>query len=129
MININSNTYKTIKGSATKKNKSLKAKSFSPLINKKLLVHSLKTLEVQSIKLCDSLLKVNIKTKDKYVCKNYNDNEVKKILLHNLRASKHLDVSRFIPPIQLLSNCWFNTMYVAFFLVIKAESFLDFLEN
>jgi hypothetical protein len=126
MININSNTYKTIKGSATKKNKSLKAKSFSPLINKKLLVHSLKTLEVQSIKLCDSLLKVNIKTKDKYVCKNYNDNEVKKILLHNLRASKHLDVSRFIPPIQLLSNCWFNTMYVAFFFSDKGRKFFRF---
>jgi hypothetical protein len=129
MININSNTYKTIKGSRTKKNnknKSLKAKSFSPLINKKLLIHSLKTLEVQSIKLCDSLLKVNIKIKDKYVCKNYNDNEVKKILLHNLRASKHLDVSRFIPPIQLLSNCWFNTMYVAFFFSDKGRKFFRF---
>uniref|UniRef100_A0A6C0DZZ3 USP domain-containing protein n=1 Tax=viral metagenome TaxID=1070528 RepID=A0A6C0DZZ3_9ZZZZ len=129
MININSITYKTIKGSRTKKNnknKSLKAKSFSPLINKKLLIHSLKTLEVQSIKLCDSLLKVNIKIKDKYVCKNYNDNEVKKILLHNLRASKHLDVSRFIPPIQLLSNCWFNTMYVAFFFSDKGRKFFRF---
>ena len=129
MININSNTYKTIKGSRTKKtikNKSLKAKSFSPLINKKLLIHSLKTLEVESIKLCDSLLKVNIKIKDKYVCKNYNDNEVKKILLHNLRASKHLDVSRFIPPIQLLSNCWFNTMYVTFFFSDKGRKFFRF---
>ena len=129
MININSNTYKTIKGSRTKKtikNKSLKAKSFSPLINKKLLIHSLKTLEVESIKLCNSLLKVNIKIKDKYVCKNYNDNEVKKILLHNLRASKHLDVSRFIPPIQLLSNCWFNTMYVTFFFSDKGRKFFRF---
>ena len=43
-------------------------------------------------------------------------------------SSKYLDPSKFIPPKQLYSNCWFNTMFVTFFLVIKVENFLDFLE-
>ena len=93
------------------------------------MVHSLKTLRPQTLKLCDNLLTINIKINNNYVCKNYNDLIVKKILLHNLRASKHLDVDRFIPPIQMLSNCWFNTMYVVFFLAIKVGNFSDFSES
>ena len=106
--------------------KAAKYKSYSPLINRKLVVHSLKTLRPQTLKLCDDLLTINIKINNNYVCKNYNDLIVKKILLHNLRASKHLDVDRFIPPIQLLSNCWFNTMYVVFFFSDKGRKFFRF---
>ena len=90
------------------------------------MVHSLKTLRPQTLKLCDDLLTINIKINNTYVCKNYNDLIVKKILLHNLRASKHLDVDRFIPPIQILSNCWFNTMYVSFFFSDKGRKFFRF---
>ena len=110
----------------TKSVKSVKARSYSPLINNKLVVHSLKTLRPQTLKLCDDLLTINIKINNNYVCKNYNDLIVKKILLHNLRASKHLNVDRFIPPIQLLSNCWFNTMYVVFFFSDKGRKFFRF---
>lgn len=106
--------------------KSDKSKSYTPLINRKLVVHSLKTLRPQTLKLCDDLLTINIKINNTYVCKNYNDLIVKKILLHNLRASKHLDVDRFIPPIQILSNCWFNTMYVSFFFSDKGRKFFRF---
>ena len=117
-----SKSYKTTKGYK----KTLKIKSYSPTINNKLIIHSLKTLTPQTLKLCDDLLTINIKINDKYVCKNYNDNAVKKILLYNLKATKHLDVSRFIPPIQLLSNCWFNTMYVTFFFSDKGRKFFRF---
>ena len=101
-------------------------KSYTPTINNKLIVHSLKSITPQTLTFCDDLLTMNIKINNKYMCKNYNDNEVKKILLHNLRASKHLDVSRFIPPIQILSNCWFNTMYVSFFFSDKGRKFFRF---
>jgi hypothetical protein len=109
-----------------KSNKSKKSNSFSPLINKKLIIHSLKTLRPKTLKLCDDLLSINIKIDNKYSCKNYNDHDVQKILLYNLRASKHLDVSKFIPPIQMLSNCWFNTMYVTFFFSDKGRKFFRF---
>jgi hypothetical protein len=101
----------------------LSMSSYSPLVNKRLLVHSLKTSRVNSIKLCDSLLYLQIKTKK---CQPYNSTSIKKLLLDNLRSSKHLDVSRFIPPIQLLSNCWFNTMFVTFFFSDKGRKFFRF---
>lgn len=134
---INSSTYTRTTNSTTKSHrsqrsiikksvKSAKHKSYSPWINKKLVVHSLKTLTPQTLKLCDDLLTINIKINNNYVCKNYNDLIVKKILLYNLRASKHLNVHRFIPPIQLLSNCWFNTMYVSFFFSDKGRKFFRF---
>jgi len=120
------NNNKTIKSYKSYIKKSIKAKSYSPFINKKLIIHSLKTLRPQTLKLCDDLLSINIKLNNKYICKNYNDPIVKRILLHNLRASKHLDIDRFIPPIQILSNCWFNTMYVTFFFSDKGRKFFRF---
>jgi len=99
-----------------------KRRSYSPSINNKLLVRSLKTLPQMSIKLCDTLLHININN----TCLSYNDKRVQSALLHNLKASKHLDVSRLIPPVQFLSNCWFNTMFVTFFFSDKGRKFFRF---
>ena len=98
-------------------------RSFSPVLNKDLQIHSLKTLKPKSLKLSDDLLTLNI---DENTTKGYNDIKVQEILLHNLRASKHLDVTKFIPPIQMLSNCWFNTMFVTFFFSDKGRKFFRF---
>lgn len=106
--------------------KSIKLRSFSPLLNKQLKIHSLKTLKPNSLKLCDGLLTLRINNDDAMTCKPYNNTSVQEILLHNLKSSKHLDVTRFIPPIQLLSNCWFNTMFVTFFFSDKGRKFFRF---
>ena len=103
-----------------------KRRSFSPLLNKQLRVRSLRTLRPNSIKLCDGLLSLRISKDNVTYCKPYNSSIVKKLLLHNLKSSKHLDVSRFVPPIQLLSNCWFNTMFVSFFFSDKGRKFFRF---
>ena len=103
-----------------------KKRSFSPLLNKQLRIRSLRTLKPKSIKLCDGLLSLKITKDNVTYCKHYNSFIVKEILLHNLKSSKHLDVSRFIPPIQLLSNCWFNTMFVSFFFSDKGRKFFRF---
>ena len=100
--------------------------SFSPLFNKKLQVHSLKTLKPKTLKLCDNLLNLQIMNNNTITCYPYNSSSVQELLLYNLRSSKHLDVSRFIPPIQLLSNCWFNTMFVTFFFSDKGRKFFRF---
>ena len=52
--------------------------------------------------------------------------KVKALLLHNLKASKHLDITKFIAPVQFLSNCWFNTMFVTFFFSDKGRTFFRF---
>jgi hypothetical protein len=101
-------------------------RSFSPSLNKHLYVRSLKTLRPKSIKLCDGLLNLRITKDGASYCEPYNSSSVKEIMLHNLKSSKHLDVSRFIPPIQLLSNCWFNTMFVSFFFSDKGRKFFRF---
>jgi hypothetical protein len=105
---------------------SIRNKSYIPSINNKLQIRSLRTLPQLSINLCDSLLELNISTTNNDVCLPYNSNKVKDILLHNLKASKHLDVTKFIPPVQFLSNCWFNTMFVTFFFSDKGRVFFRF---
>jgi hypothetical protein len=105
---------------------SIRNKSYIPSINNKLQIRSLRTLPRLSINLCDSLLELNVSTTNNDVCLPYTSNRVKEILLHNLKASKHLDVTKFIPPVQFLSNCWFNTMFVTFFFSDKGRVFFRF---
>jgi len=111
-----------------KPNKTIKLNmpSFSPLINKKLKIHSLKTLKPTSLSLCDNLLSLNIDKNNPTSCKPYNNINVQKILLNNLTSSKHLDMKKFIPPLQLMANCWFNTMFVTFFFSDKGRKFFRF---
>lgn len=109
---------------STIKNKSMK--SFSPSLNKNLEVASLKSLKAKDINVCDDLLKINIGTKAKPKCLNYSDEKTKKILLYNLKASKHLNPDYFIGPKQLTGNCWFNTMFVTFFFSDKGRKFFRF---
>lgn len=109
------------------KKKSLK--SFSPNINKNLDIKQLKTLKNKSIILCNNLLQINVGTIDNPKCLNFNNILVKKFLLKNLMGSKYLDPLKFIAPKQLYSNCWFNTMFVAFFFSDKGRKFFRFFRN
>ena len=117
---------KKFRNTSRKSPKSIKIRSFSPLLNKNLKIRSLRTLKPNSLKLCDCLLTLRINKDDATSCKSYNNSSVQEILLHNLKSSKHLDVTRFIPPLQLLSNCWFNTMFVTFFFSDKGRKFFRF---
>lgn len=108
-------------------NKNL-SKSFSPEINRKIDVTMLKTLKHKDFKLCDNLFKIyNNNNNEK--CFNYKSKKLHKILLNNLTATKHLNVNKFIPPKQIYSNCWFNTMFVNFFYSDKGRKFFRFFRN
>ena len=100
--------------------KSNSIRSFSPNINKNLV--SLKSMRMSNIFECNDILKVNIENK----CIDFNTDIVKKKLLKNLQASKHLDCEKFIAPKQYKSNCWFNTMFVTFFHSDKGRKFFRF---
>ena len=100
--------------------------SFIPSINNRLQIRSLRTLPRLSINLCENLLEININTSSGETCLPYTNMKVKALLLHNLKASKHLDITKFIAPVQFLSNCWFNTMFVTFFFSDKGRTFFRF---
>lgn len=62
-------------------------------------------------------------------CYNYYTAEAQKFLLMNLAADKHIEPKKIVPPIQSQSNCWFNTMFVTFFISDKGRKFFHFLRQ
>ena len=106
--------------------KTLKNKSYSPLVNKKLNVKSIKTIKNKKLNLCNNLLKLKIDVNNKSLCLNYNNKHVIDFLLNSLKYSKKMDPSKFIAPKQIVANCWFNTMYVTFFFSDKGRKFFRF---
>ena len=105
--------------------------SYSPTINKRLI--TLKTTDRQDFMSCNmeeafkfkEPLQIWIKGK----CYYYYTTEAKKFLLRNLSANKHIDPKKVIPPIQSHSNCWFNAMFVTFFVSDKGRKFFHYLRQ
>lgn len=62
-------------------------------------------------------------------CYNYYTEEAKAFLLRNLAADKHIEPKKIVPPIQAQSNCWFNAMFVTFFVSDKGRKFFHFLRQ
>jgi len=110
--------------------------SYSPTINKELV--TLKSIPRKELLDCNiesafrqkESLKIGIPGllygKD---CFDYYTPEVKKFLLKNLAANKHIDPKKIVPPIQSESNCWFNAFFVTFFVSDKGRKFFHFLRQ
>jgi hypothetical protein len=111
--------------------KSIEKGSYSPTINKQLI--TLKSIERTDAMNCNTEkafrlkepLQIGIKNK----CYYYYTPEAIKFLLHNLSANKHINPTQIIPPIQSHSNCWFNAMFVTFFVSDKGRKFFHFLRQ
>lgn len=118
---------------SNKINKYIKKGSYSPTINKQLV--SLKSIEREELLDCNienafkmnEPLQIGIPKTNK--CYYYYTLEAKKFLLHNLSANKHINPNKIIPPIQSQSNCWFNAMFVTFFVSDKGRKFFHFLRQ
>ena len=65
----------------------------------------------------------NTGTDKDYKCVDWKDEKVKKIVLDNLNSKKKIDFSKIIGPQQYLSNCWFNTAMMCFFISDKGRKF------
>ncbi len=121
-----------------------KLPSFSPEINEK-LVTIRNDVEINDIFGCGiedalenplSLGEANFKEKIKIPIGINADGSLKcvggftqkgqAILLDNLRQSKVLDCSNIVTPLQIQSNCWFNTMFMTFFISDKGRKFFRF---
>jgi hypothetical protein len=108
-------------------------KSYSPTINQELV--TLKSIPRNPIYDCNNKeafdlkgpLKIgipgNIYGKN---CFLYSTPEAKKYLLRNLAADKHINPNNIVPPVQSQSNCWFNAMFVTFFVSDKGRKFFHF---
>ena len=110
-----------------------KNSSYSPSINQFLV--SLRTMRRKEIIDCNNKLAFELKEPLKIgipdklgnkICLDYNTQEAKKYLLRNLTANKHINTSKIVPPIQSQGNCWFNTMFVTFFVSDKGRKFFHY---
>ena len=110
-----------------------KKSSYSPTINRELV--SLKSIPRKELFDCNMEEAFNLKEPLKIGipgklygknCFTYNTPEAKKFLLQNLAADKHIDPKKIVPPIQSQSNCWFNAMFVTFFVSDKGRKFFHF---
>lgn len=108
-------------------------KSYAPTINKQLV--TLKSIARSSLYDCNNEKAFKFKEPLEisipgYIyghnCFKYDSKEAKKFLLRNLSANKHVNANKIITPIQAQSNCWFNTMFVTFFISDKGRKFFHF---
>ena len=111
------------------KNKTKKNRSYAPTINNALVsLHSSKSRK--SLVKCNNynafLLKEPLKISVNGTCYTYETPEAQDFLLSNLRANKRIHTNKVITPVQSHSNCWFNTMFVTFFISDKGRKFFHF---
>jgi hypothetical protein len=107
--------------------------SYSPTINQELV--TLKSIPRNPIYDCNNKEAFELKEPLKigipgYIygknCFLYSTPEAKKYLLKNLAANKHINPNHIVAPIQSQSNCWFNSMFVTFFVSDKGRKFFHF---
>jgi hypothetical protein len=104
--------------------------SYSPSINKQLI--TLNSISREPLVNCNTnnaftfksteVLEISINNQ----CYPYFSRKAKDFLLKNLSANKHINPKNIITPIQALSNCWFNTMFVTLFISDKGRKFFHF---
>lgn len=111
----------------TKFNKSIR--SYRPTINTNLV--SLKSIARPTLNNCNTVKAFKLREPLKIAvsnnkCIKFNKPEAIRILLDRLRANKHIIVESVIPPKQIDGNCWFNVMFMMFFVSDKGRRFFHF---
>ena len=113
------NTHKSVSAST----------SYKPSINRMLVsFKSIKRptfIHCNTVKAFKLLEPLNIAI-SKNRCARYDTATAKKVLLNRLRANTHINIDKIIPPKQLDGNCWFNVMFVIFFISDKGRKFFHF---
>lgn len=130
-IKVPNSTPLKIRNISNKINNLLKKSSYSPTINKQLV--TLKSIEREDLIDCNMeqsfKLKEPLQISVKGKCYYYYTLKARRFLLRNLSANKHIDFNKVVPPIQSQSNCWFNAMFVTFFVSDKGRKFFHFLRQ
>ena len=122
---------------ATMRKQALTAKSYTPSINDKLV--SIRKGNVYDIFGCgvesalgktavSSLFKVKIgdNPDGTPICELATSSKAKNVMLNNFKKDQSIKCSNIIPPFQSHANCWFNTMFMSFFVSDKGRKFMRF---
>ena len=125
-------TEKTMKGTlASRSNISnlKKGTSFSPALNRQLI--DLKSDESLLLEDCDTLQtakipKIKVPVDGRKVCVPFTEAIAQQHMLKILAEKKPIDCSKIIAPRQILSNCWFNAMFMVYFVSDKGRKFNKF---
>ena len=72
------------------------------------------------------MVKVGVDARGNPVCAAWNTKRARQVLLDNLRTEGDIDCRKVIAPMQALSNCWFNTMFMTFFVSDKGRKFFRY---
>jgi len=117
--------------------KKISSGSYSPTINKQLV--TLKSIPREEVVGCNLEkaykdeepleIYIDYNRDGDGVCVPYTHEDAKEVLLKNLKANKHINPSKIITPLQVGSNCWFNTLFVTFFVSDKGRKFFHFLRE
>jgi hypothetical protein len=67
-------------------------------------------------------IEINVDLK-KRICNNLSSKSALKAMLHNIYNQQPLIIGNITPPKQILSNCWFNTFFMVFFVSDKGRKF------
>ena len=70
-------------------------------------------------------IEINVDLKKK-ICNNLASKSAMKAMLHNIYNQQPLVIKNITPPKQILSNCWFNTFFMVFFISDKGRKFFKY---
>ena len=110
-----------------------KIHSYSPTINQQLV--SLKTMAKTRLSNCNNERAFQLREPLQIgipgdffgkTCVPYTSHQAKQLLLRNLSANKHVNPYNVVPPMQVQSNCWFNSMFACFFISDKGRKFFHY---
>ena len=119
------------------KNNVSKYGSYSPSINKRL--ESVRETDATDIFGCgaESVLRkskpsiefdirIGSDSDGNAICVPATSKEARNVFMKNFKSNKRLNPSNIIVPMQSHANCWFNTMFMCFFVSDKGRKFMRF---
>ena len=101
----------------------LNMKSYSPTVNKLISVKSITPHKDIFEGICKEEQIYVTTGKDKGKCYKWTSKKAKNYLLDNLKSNKTFNAKELLGPQQNLSNCWFNTFFIIFFISDKGRKF------
>ena len=105
----------------------LLTKSYSPTVNQ--LMDSLQSLSpYPNLFGCEQYKQIRVQKKSKMECVDWDTSSARNTMLKNLR-SKKINFSKVTAPGQILTNCWFNVFFIAFFISDKGRKFFRYLRQ
>jgi hypothetical protein len=100
-------------------------------LNKNLV--SFRPTPVEKLEICNLRKAFRYEEKLKYKlhgkCYDYDKNIIKEYLLKRLKNNEFVHISQIIAPKQIDSNCWFNSMFMMFFISDRGRIFFHYMRE